>query len=274
MSNKFNSEFSKIFSNSCSVENTDWNAPRYFDGLENECYDSETALLSSLTSEAYSQFGFTVQYFIKKISTERDKLYGEDVLENVERRFELSVYTGDVPHLQKIYKMQGMDYIEVISVQATIKHFKEASQIDYVTKENVWKEVVPKIGDIMYLEWCDLYYEVVNVKKFGEGSTFLSVPITYMFNLRVWRNSHESVDLTDKNHDPMEYLSNYVSLSETFNLERKSSLTKFENNGEVQEEELKTSNVDSKNDRMSINEFLEDKQKNEIGLDEDIFGGW
>ena len=51
-------------------------------------------------------------------------------------------------------------------------------------------------------------------------------------------------------------------------------MTKFENNGEVQEEELKTSNVDSKNDRMSINEFLEDKQKNEIGLDEDIFGGW
>lgn len=29
----FNEEFKKIFSNSCSIENYDWNTPRFFDAL-------------------------------------------------------------------------------------------------------------------------------------------------------------------------------------------------------------------------------------------------
>ena len=94
----FASEFQKVFSNSCPPT-TDWSKPRPFDGINNECYQAEAALMSSLTSEAYNQFGFEVQYFIKKSSTEKDKLYGEDTLENFERRFRLKVYAENVPQL-------------------------------------------------------------------------------------------------------------------------------------------------------------------------------
>ena len=51
----FNKEFKKIFSNSCPPH-TDWNTPRFFDSLGNDCYGSEVALLSSLTSEAYNKY--------------------------------------------------------------------------------------------------------------------------------------------------------------------------------------------------------------------------
>lgn len=48
----FASEFKKIFSNSCPPQ-TDWNQPRFFDSLGNDCYGAEVALMASLTSEAY-----------------------------------------------------------------------------------------------------------------------------------------------------------------------------------------------------------------------------
>ena len=48
----FNEEFKKVFGNSCPPQ-TDWSVPRFFDSLNNPCYASEVALLSSLTSEAY-----------------------------------------------------------------------------------------------------------------------------------------------------------------------------------------------------------------------------
>lgn len=52
MATDFASEFAKVFGNNCPPQ-TDWTQPRYFDSLNNDCYASEAALLSSLTSEAY-----------------------------------------------------------------------------------------------------------------------------------------------------------------------------------------------------------------------------
>lgn len=52
MPTDFASEFAKVFGNSCPPQ-TDWTQPRLFDALNNDCYASEAALLSSLTSEAY-----------------------------------------------------------------------------------------------------------------------------------------------------------------------------------------------------------------------------
>lgn len=211
----FNSEFNSIFKGSCSIKNYDWNKPRFFD-KDNPCYDAEKALMASLTSEAYGKYGFEVDYFIKHISTKRDILLGEDPLENIERRFHLKVYTEQVPNLQNQYQLQGMSYPEIITVQAAIDHFKEASKLDYETFEEVYKEYYPKIGDLMYFAWCDTYYEVLNVKEFAEGTSFLSEPMTFTFSLRVWKNSHESVDLLNHNDDDMEHLRSYVELGETF----------------------------------------------------------
>ena len=51
----FASEFRKVFGNSCPPQ-TDWNQPRYFDSLNNDCYGSEAALMASLASEAYNKY--------------------------------------------------------------------------------------------------------------------------------------------------------------------------------------------------------------------------
>ena len=109
------SEFSKLFkTGNCSVEGKDWTAPRYFDSTENDCYKAEAALLSELSSEAYNMFGFEVQYYLKNIDTKKDRLYGEDPLENVERRFLLKMYTESIPTMQRQYELQGMIFPENI----------------------------------------------------------------------------------------------------------------------------------------------------------------
>lgn len=265
----FASELAKVFSNGCSPANTDWNAPRYFDSLNNPCYEKEAALMSSLTSEAYNQFGFEVEYFIKKISTNADKVYGEDQLENFERRFKLHVYAESIPAMQRIYELQGINYDELVELDATIQHFREASQIDFIKGQPLWNSVSPKIGDVMYFPWCDLYYEILNVKDFADGSTFLSSSITYHFTLRVWRNSHESVDLTDVNPDPMEHLQSYVSLAETFNAEMKTDANSFEHITEptaTSAAALPTSKILSSGDALAINSKTTDKAQIEDRL--------
>ena len=172
-----------------------------------------------MTSEAYNQYGFEVEYYIKQISTKRDKLYGEDALENIVRRFKLSVYTTEVPQMQKQYQLQGMYYTDVVQLQCTIQHFKEASVLDYMTNTAKYAEYYPKIGDLMYFPWNKTFYEIVNVKTFSDGSTFLSVPITFEFILKVWKPSHEDVDIMQKNEDKMPEVSGLASLGEALDIE-------------------------------------------------------
>lgn len=53
----FAQEFSKLFKNGCGPV-TDWTKPRLFDGLNNDCYGAEAALMASLNSEAYRKIWF------------------------------------------------------------------------------------------------------------------------------------------------------------------------------------------------------------------------
>ena len=174
------------------------------------------------------------------------------------------VFAENVPQLQKQYQLQGMIYTEIVEVQCTIQHFAEASRYDWKTENpTAYDSIVPKIGDLMYFKYSDLYYEVLNVKDFAEGTTFLSTPITYKFSLRVWRNSHENVDELNVNDDNMEHLRSYVELGETFNVEHDMG----ENNKHISVEEHpdyvpdQTSVVKAQGDILAINDNLKEKEQ-------------
>ncbi len=282
-STQYASEFSRLFGGGCSVSGKDWNAPRYFDGIDNDCYKAEAALVSSLTSEAYGNFGFEVQYYLKGIETDKDQLYGEDPLHNVERRFKLQLYTSNIPTMQKNYELQGMVYQELINCQCTIQHFYEASQLSYPDMQSIYEPEVPKIGDIVYVEYSDTYYEVVNVKEFAESSTFLAVPMTYTFILRVWRNNHEFVDEQNVNPDKMDEFRKYAELAETFNLDTSTSTT--DKTTEVSHEsDMLATNEDVKKDvdknnkpKDNVNShvvYKSDEIKEDNPAYFDPFGGW
>ena len=252
MATDFNSEFSRLFKNSCSVSGYDWSKPKFFDA-NSRCYDSEAALISSLTSEAFGKFGFSVDYYLKDISTNRDKLFGEDALENVIRRFKLNLYTDSVGNLQKAYQLQGMVYEDIIHASCSILHFEEASMYNY---EGVieYGIAVPKLGDIIKFNWNDTFYEIINIKTFAEGSSFLGKPITYEFIMKVWKNNHDDIDVEAINSDPMENLTQTMSLAETFNIEH--------NTSDITANITSESSVYSiSGDALSINNSLSGKDK-------------
>ncbi len=212
----YSEEFQNLYNSaSCLTQNWDWSANRWFDP-ESECSKSEAALVSSLTSEAYNLAGLECQYFIYKFDTSKDPIFGEDSTREIIRRFIISVYSPTLPTFQKTYQLQGMIYEEMFSVQTTIKHFKEASQYSYAENVNdriiKFQPIEPSIGDLIYFNKIDLYYEIINVKKFASDSTFLTIPITYEFILRVWRNDQQSINSIDS--DNMEHLAEYQKLSD------------------------------------------------------------
>ena len=161
----------------------------------------------------------------------------------------------------------GMQYTELVEVQCTIQHFAEASRYDWKTENSTaYESIVPKIGDLLYFHFNDLYYEVLNVKEFAEGTTFLGTPITYKFNLRVWRNSHENVDELSNNDDNMEHLRSYVELGETFNVDY--------DMGEHEQQEIHpeynpapTSKVAASGDILSINDNLKEMEQKQAIYD-------
>lgn len=271
MSTNFQEEFNKIFSNGCSISGWDWNRDtnKLHDSLNNDCYAAEAALISSLTSEAYNKYGFEVEYYIKDIDTKIDEILGEDPLHNFIRRFKLNVYTESIPQLQNQYLLQGIIFNELVTIQCTIQHWKEACQLDFITGEKSWDEILPKIGDVIYIKWMDLYYEVLNVKEFAEGTSFQSVPITYTFSLRPWRNAHENVDEFNNNDDEMEHLRSYVELGETFNVD--TDLL----------QKPSTVNAD-KSDMLAVNKYVEEKKQKQViytdkktdNIKIDPFNGW
>lgn len=229
MATHFASEFARLFSTTgCTIEGYDWTKPHYFDP-SSECYSAETALMSSLTSEAYNKFGFTVEYYVKQISTKRDKVYGEDALENIVRRFKLSVYTDNVPQMEKHYMIQGMTYTDIVHLQCSIQHFKEASVRTFITNEIAYEEYYPKIGDLMYFPWNKTFYEIINVKTFSDGSSFLTTPITFEFIVKVWKPSHEDVNLMHqtKDGDEMQEANTIASLGEVFDIDLNGKQKKY-----------------------------------------------
>ena len=175
-----------------------------------------------------------------------------------------------------------MIYSETVTLQCTVAHFDEASRINFVTGEPEYESAIPKIGDLMYFKYSDLYYEVINVKKFAEGTAFLSTPINYTFIVRVWRNSHENVDELNVNDDNMEHLRSYVELGETFNVDV--DMGKHSPDQTIVTPEQKPhSKVEAKGDVLSINDNLEERaQKQAIYNDKnkddtnrfDPFDGW
>jgi hypothetical protein len=242
-------EFTKLFTGAgCSVEGKDWNAPKYFDGQNNDCYKAETALISELTSEAYSNFGFEVQYYVRDMNTKKDILFGEDNIPNVVRRFILKMYTDSIPQMQKSYNLQGMIYTELITCQCTIQHFYDASQLSYPDLQDIYEPIEPRIGDIVYIEYSDTFYEIVNVKEFAENTSFLSVPTTYTFILRVWHNNTDNVDEENVNPDQMEELRHYEELGETFNLDLTNDEKNIPTSTVGPEKDMLQTNTDAKKD--------------------------
>ena len=220
---------------------------RLDDDSDNIVCPNEEDTDNVLIQDAYEKFGIICVYYRVTEDLLRDKLFGEDQLKYIQRSWYFNGYVEQLPPNVRSYQLQGIWGEDVVRMFASIDAFNYYSTYGGKDKNTpeVYEEQPPSIGDIVYIKYSDTYYEIVNVKPFAEGTTFLSTPMTWFFHLRVWHNNHDDVDHFDQNPDKMEEFRSYNELAETFDLDLKA-----DENG------VPTSRVEPESDMLAINKDL------------------
>lgn len=145
------------------------------------------------TQESYGTYGMKFQYYAITYNLDRDQMWAEDQLRWVTRSWYFDGYVNSIPPNVRSYQLQGIWGEDVITVYAGIPSFDYFSTYggsDKNTPEvyDVWK---PKIGDVIYLPYNNMFYDIRDVKYFDEA--FGLRPHTYTLTCKVYKDDKYTV---------------------------------------------------------------------------------
>jgi len=214
----------------------------------------EGYLVDKLTTEAYGIYGLKLVYYVVSEDVKRDKLFGEDTLQFIDRAFNFMGYTDKLPSNVRTYQLQGIWGEDLLIVTTSIVAFKYWSTYggeDRNTPE-VEELIQPRIGDIVYFQVNDLFYEVVDVKYFTEA--FGVKKHTYTISLKIFKDRKLTIN---KEHDTLKDSSDSIY---------KYNSEEIENQYELED----TLKINQKLKKEKNLLYLNNKQTSDI----DPFGGW
>ena len=124
---------------------------------------------------------------------ERDELFGEDQLREIERSWYFMGYVQQLPPNVRTYQLQGIWGEDTVTLYASINAFNYFSTYGGYDKNTpeVYDECPAKIGDIVYINPNDTFYRVVDVKYYTEA--FGLAKHTYTMTLKVYKDNKWSV---------------------------------------------------------------------------------
>lgn len=172
----------------------------YFDHITST---SEQALIDSVVVEAIQHRGITVHYLLRE--GESDFLFGEDSVTKFDKQDTIEMYLQDMVEFSgenDLFMGYGFSLQDSATLSVSITRFTEE-----FNKEpfNLTK---PRIGDLIYIPFADLYMEVLNVLT---DEDFYQKGITYTHRLKCERYVFSHDDITE----PVEDTSPFDSLFET-----------------------------------------------------------
>lgn len=158
----------------------------------------ESDNVDSYTSEAYGTYGLQMVYYKVSEHLKRDKIYGEDQLQVIERAFNVMMYTEQLPPNVRSYHIQGIWGEDVITCYVGIGAFNYWSTYGGEDRNTpkIYESFIPRIGDIVYLPPNDTFYEIRDVKYYQEAFGLSSH--TYTLTLKVYKDTK----LTILNNSP------------------------------------------------------------------------
>lgn len=164
---------------------------------------SESNNIEAFTTEAYGTFGLQCIYYKVSEHLRRDKIFGEDQLQVVERAFNFIMYTEQLPPNVRTYQLQGIWGEDVITSYVGITAFKYWSTYGGSDRNTplVYDDFVPRIGDVVYLPQNDTFYEIRDVKYYQEAFGLASH--TYTLTLKVYKDTKLTI-LNDSPTIPQE----------------------------------------------------------------------
>lgn len=160
--------------------------------------DSEGHNAEAFTTEAYGKYGLQSVYYKISENLKRDRIFGEDQLQVIERAFNFMLYTESLPPNVRTYQIQGIWGEDVVTCYVGVTAFKYWSTYGGKDRNTpkVYDDFQPRIGDVVYLPQNNTFYEIRDVKYYQEAFGLQSH--TYTLTLRVYKDTK----LTIKNDSP------------------------------------------------------------------------
>lgn len=164
------------------------------DDTGNMVSKDEGYLDEGFTTDAYGTYGLQVVYYKVSENLERDKIFGEDQLQVVERAFNIMMYTEQLPPNVRTYHLQGIWGEDILTCYVGVTAFKYWSTYGEKDRNTpqVYDDFIPRIGDIVYLPQNETFYEIRDVKYFKEAFGLMSH--TYTLTLRVFKDTKLTID--------------------------------------------------------------------------------
>lgn len=165
--------------------------------VSNMVGDDEATRNDLHTSEAYGMFGLKLTYYKIKEDLKRDVVYGEDQLRYIERSWYFDGYVNSIPPNVRTYELQGIwgeDLVTVYCGIAAFNYFSTYGESDKNTPE-IYDKVEPCIGDIIYFQANDMFYEIRDVKYYDEAFGMKSH--TYTLSLKVYKDMKVTIDTSN-----------------------------------------------------------------------------
>lgn len=167
--------------------------------------------------EGIDLYGLKLAYYVVDENVVRDPLFGEDQLDEIDRAFWFMGYVTQLPPNVRTYQLQGIwgeDIVQLYVATAAFKYFSTYGGSDRNTPE-VYTDLGPRIGDIVYIPNNHHFYEIVDVKLWEEAFGLTS-KYTLM-TLRMYKDNKKSVreNPTIPYDDPIRKVAPAVGLDET-----------------------------------------------------------
>lgn len=156
--------------------------------------ENEGYLDDNLTIDSYGEYGLKFVYYKVSENLTVDKIFGEDQLQVVERAFNIIGYADSIPPNVRTYQLQGIwgeDVLTIYVGRVAFDYWSTYGGEDRNTPQ-VYDDFKPRIGDVVYLEANDTFYEIRDVKYYQEAFGLTSH--TYTLTLKVYKDCKLTID--------------------------------------------------------------------------------
>lgn len=155
--------------------------------------EQEAAEQDIATDDSYGKYGLKLQYYAVSHDLERDKMFGEDQLRDILRSWYFVGYCNSIPPNVRSYQLQGIwgeDTLTLYVGKGAFNYWSKYGGPDKNTPD-VYDTWVPKIDDIVYMSYNNMFYQVRDVKYWDEPFGLKSH--TYTLTLKVYKDDKYTI---------------------------------------------------------------------------------
>jgi hypothetical protein len=160
---------------------------------DTNCAENERELYDVLQMDAWNSFGVNMTYYVTDYSLNNDVIYGEDNDRTVERGFYTTGFMEQLPKEDRNIPLFGIEGMDLFKIYINKMHFTSASTYS-ADEPQVYDSYTPQVGDIVFLDHSEIYYEVTHVKDKVEQ--FLQRPHAWDIAVREYKDFHLSISST------------------------------------------------------------------------------